>query len=76
VRRATHAAPARGPEAATTLPGEAFGWAPRERWDGGGSIINLSSVAGLVGQACALAYSASKGAVRLMTGSEVWSTAA
>ena len=37
------------------------------RWDGGGSIINLSSVAGLVGQAGGLAYNASKGAVRLMT---------
>ena len=36
-------------------------------WDGGGSIINLSSVAGLVGQAGGLAYNASKGAVRLMT---------
>ncbi|MBI5941771.1 MAG: glucose 1-dehydrogenase [Caulobacterales bacterium] len=38
-----------------------------QRWDGGGSIINLSSVAGLVGQAGGLAYNASKGAVRLMT---------
>lgn len=37
------------------------------RWDGGGSIINLSSVAGLVGQPGGLAYNASKGAVRLMT---------
>ena len=38
-----------------------------QRWDGGGAIINLSSVAGLVGQAGGLAYNASKGAVRLMT---------
>ena len=37
------------------------------KWDGGGSIINLSSVAGLVGSPNTLAYNASKGAVRLMT---------
>ena len=36
-------------------------------WDGGGSVVNLSSVAGLVGSPMALAYNASKGAVRLMT---------
>jgi NAD(P)-dependent dehydrogenase (short-subunit alcohol dehydrogenase family) len=36
-------------------------------WDGGASIINLSSVAGLVGAPYTLAYNASKGAVRLMT---------
>jgi NAD(P)-dependent dehydrogenase (short-subunit alcohol dehydrogenase family) len=38
-----------------------------QRWDGGGAIVNLSSVAGLVGSPMTLAYSASKGAVRLMT---------
>jgi len=37
------------------------------KWDGGGSIINLSSVAGIVGAPMTLAYNASKGAVRLMT---------
>ncbi len=38
-----------------------------QQWDGGGSIVNLSSVAGLVGSPLTLAYNASKGAVRLMT---------
>jgi NAD(P)-dependent dehydrogenase (short-subunit alcohol dehydrogenase family) len=37
------------------------------QWDGGGAIVNLSSVAGLVGAPLTLAYNASKGAVRLMT---------
>ncbi len=37
------------------------------KWDGGGSIINLSSVAGIIGSPMTLAYNASKGAVRLMT---------
>ena len=36
-------------------------------WSGGAAIINLSSVAGIVGSAGAVAYNASKGAVRLMT---------
>ena len=34
---------------------------------GGGSIVNLSSVAGLIGDAQSAAYCASKGAVRLLT---------
>ena len=34
---------------------------------GGGSIVNLSSVAGVIGDASSLAYCASKGAVRLLT---------
>ena len=34
---------------------------------GGGSIVNLSSVAGLIGDANSAAYCASKGAVRLLT---------
>ena len=38
-----------------------------QRWDGGGAIVNLSSIAGLVGSPNTLAYNASKGAVRLMT---------
>jgi NAD(P)-dependent dehydrogenase (short-subunit alcohol dehydrogenase family) len=37
------------------------------QWDGGGAIVNLSSVAGIVGAPMTLAYNASKGAVRLMT---------
>ena len=34
---------------------------------GGGSIVNISSIAGLIGTAMAPAYGASKGAVRLLT---------
>ena len=37
------------------------------RWSGGTAIVNLSSVAGLVGAAGAVCYNASKGAVRIMT---------
>jgi NAD(P)-dependent dehydrogenase (short-subunit alcohol dehydrogenase family) len=37
------------------------------RWRGGAAIVNLSSVAGLVGYAGGACYGASKGAVRLMT---------
>lgn len=40
---------------------------PEMRKAGGGSIINLSSNAGIVGSLVAAAYSASKGAVRLFT---------
>ena len=40
---------------------------PEMRNAGGGSIINISSVAGLVGSRTSSAYSASKGAVRLFT---------
>ena len=40
---------------------------PAMRAAGGGSIINISSVAGLVGGSRAAAYSASKGAVRILT---------
>jgi NAD(P)-dependent dehydrogenase (short-subunit alcohol dehydrogenase family) len=38
-----------------------------KQWKGGGSIVNVSSVAGLVGAPMLVAYNASKGAVRLMT---------
>lgn len=38
-----------------------------ERWPGGASIVNLSSIAGLRGTAGAVCYNASKGAVRLLT---------
>ena len=34
---------------------------------GGGSIVNISSVAGLIGTRYSAAYGASKGAVRLLT---------
>ncbi|MEM7018354.1 MAG: glucose 1-dehydrogenase [Pseudomonadota bacterium] len=37
------------------------------QWPGGGSIINISSILGLVGMAPSAAYVASKGAVRLLT---------
>lgn len=40
---------------------------PAMAQDGGGSIINMSSTAGLVGIAPYLAYSAAKGAIRSMT---------
>jgi NAD(P)-dependent dehydrogenase (short-subunit alcohol dehydrogenase family) len=40
---------------------------PAMRRAGGGSIINLSSVAGLVGGTSSAAYTATKGAVRLFT---------
>jgi 3(or 17)beta-hydroxysteroid dehydrogenase len=40
---------------------------PRMKERGGGSIINLSSVAGLIGEASLAGYCASKGAVRLLT---------
>lgn len=37
------------------------------QWDGGGAVVNISSVAGLVGGPNIIAYNASKGAVRLIT---------
>ena len=37
------------------------------RASGGGSIVNISSIAGLVGSSISAAYNASKGAVRIMT---------
>ncbi len=37
------------------------------KWEGGGAIINISSVAGLIGLGGVPAYTASKGAVRLLT---------
>lgn len=40
---------------------------PAMRQSGGGAIVNLSSVAGLVGGPISTAYNASKGAVRLLT---------
>ena len=40
---------------------------PAMRKAGGGSIVNISSVAGLVGSRVTSAYNASKGAVRLLT---------
>jgi NAD(P)-dependent dehydrogenase (short-subunit alcohol dehydrogenase family) len=40
---------------------------PAMRKSGGGSIINISSVAGLIGGPISTAYNASKGAVRLLT---------
>jgi NAD(P)-dependent dehydrogenase (short-subunit alcohol dehydrogenase family) len=40
---------------------------PEMRRNGGGSIVNISSVAGLVGNHISSAYTASKGAVRLFT---------
>ena len=40
---------------------------PEMRKAGGGSIINISSTAGLVGSRTSAAYSASKGAVRIFT---------
>lgn len=40
---------------------------PELKKNGGGSIVNISSVAGLVGNRMSSAYTASKGAVRLFT---------
>ena len=37
------------------------------RWPGGGAVINMSSIGGIVGSPRAIAYNASKGALRLMT---------
>ena len=49
---------------------------PAMRRAGGGSIINISSVAGLVGSAESSAYSATKGSVRLFTKSTAMEHAA
>ncbi len=38
-----------------------------DRWRGGAAIVNLSSIAGLVGSPMTACYNASKGAVRLLT---------
>jgi len=51
-----------GTKAAIPLLAERAG-----KWAGGAAIINLSSVAGLVGAVGAACYNASKGAVRLFT---------
>ena len=40
---------------------------PRDAQEWGGSIVNISSVAGLIGTRYSAAYGASKGAVRLLT---------
>ena len=48
---------------------------PEMRKAGGGSIVNISSTAGLAGSRTSSAYSASKGAVRLFTKSTACSTA-
>lgn len=40
---------------------------PEMRKAGGGSIVNISSIAGLIGSRLAAAYGASKGAVRIFT---------
>jgi NAD(P)-dependent dehydrogenase (short-subunit alcohol dehydrogenase family) len=40
---------------------------PAMRESGSGSIVNISSVAGIIGSVGATAYNASKGAVRLLT---------
>ncbi|WML39675.1 glucose 1-dehydrogenase [Neobacillus sp. OS1-2] len=40
---------------------------PEIRKNGGGSIVNISSMAGLVGGAAGIHYTASKGAIRLLT---------
>src|SRR5262249_7696564 len=40
---------------------------PAMRKTGGGSIVNISSVAGLIGSGMAAAYHGTKGAVRLLT---------
>lgn len=50
-----------------TFLGTKYGISAMRRHDRGGSIINISSILGLIGSPTTCAYTASKGAVRLLT---------